>query len=250
MYSRSFSLSIVCLGVTMFCSMAPAFGQGRPHEGMVLVAPLVGWNRNELRIQGPPGMPPATLTETAAEYGVFAMYFSPRVVANNMLFFTHVNDADVWGDFAFLNVYGAPEARCTWNAGAGYLWHRISPDIADIEITVPMVKAGLVVRVPGVKLMLNPYLAYAWEKVDTDFGDEETESVLYGLSARWRWRMVRLTLKYYLEDNRDRDEQYNTLRARATVALRRNMGISARLEHMEHSVSDNTSFLIGPGFIF
>ena len=71
-----------------------------------LAAPLVGAVRNEVDVQGPPGAPAQTLADTAAEYGLFAMYANPRLVINDTLFNTDVNDAKVWGNISTLNVYG------------------------------------------------------------------------------------------------------------------------------------------------
>jgi hypothetical protein len=62
--------------------------------------------------------------------------------------------------------------------------------------------------------------------------------------------MFRLTAKYYLEDNLDRDERYNVFRTRALAFLNERAGIAARFEHMEHAVTENTSVLVGPAVVF
>ncbi len=223
-----------------------------------LAAPLVGAVRNEVEMQGPPGTPARTLTDTAPEYGLFLMYANPRLVINNTIFNTDVNDSMVWGNISTLNVYGDPAARVTWHLGASYLWHDIDGDTVDIRITEPLAKAGLVFRVPAWHLSLNPYLGYGWQHVETTVATpgqtiedtENTGSVIYGLLAQWRWRMLAAYAKVYLEDNRDRDEQYHVVRLWGTAMLSPHAGVVARLEYSEQVGSTDTSAMFGPVFYF
>ena len=61
--------------------------------------------------------------------------------------------------------------------------------------------------------------------------------------------MIRVTAKYYLEENLDRNERYNVVRVRSSCFMTEHVGIALRFEYMEHSMVNNTSFLFGP-FIF
>ena len=232
----------------------------KPKEmtSVFLASPLVGAVRNEVEMQGPPGMPVQTLADTAAEYGLFLMYANPRLVVNDTVFNTDVNDSTVWGNIATLNVYGDPAAKITWHLGASYLWHDIDGNPVDIRVTEPLAKAGLVFRVPAWHLSINPYLGYGWQRVETTVATpgttiedaENTESVIYGVSAYWRWRMLYANAKYYLEDNRDRAEQYHVFRFWATAMLSKHAGVLARFEYAEEAGSTDTSALFGPVFYF
>ena len=243
---------------------SPEYMQSAHSNGLFLVSPMIGWNENTIedRVTG------KDVTDGGWEYGLFSLYATPRFAANNMLFFTSANSADVWGDFLFLNFYGDPEASVTWNLGAGHLWHRISTDDPfaklDVDVYVPLVKAGVLVRIKPLNITLNPYLAYSWENTYTEGNVYQgpflgwqpvdtschTESVLYGLTCKWHWRMAHLTAKYYLEDNLDLNEYYHVARVRGTFMFNRDIGITARVEYMEHSTSEDLSVLVGPTFLF
>lgn len=227
-------------------------------DSVFLAAPLAGAVRNEVDRPGPPGAPAQTLADTAAEYGLFLMYANPRLVVNDTVFNTDVNDTKVWGNIATLNVYGDPASKITWHLGASYLWHDLDGDVADILVTEPLAKAGLVFRVPGWHLSLNPYLGYGWQRVETTVSTpggtvedaENTESVIYGVMVQWRWRMLAAYAKYYLEDNRDRDEQYHVVRLWGTAMLSKHAGVLARFEYSEQVGSTDTSAMFGPVFYF
>mgnify|MGYP006300834223 CR=1 FL=1 len=244
---------VLSLALTVTLSAAapgespPAFTMG--HDGpMTLVSPLFGWNRNELIVRGRGGE--TVQTDTAPQTGLFTLFAQPRLVVNNFLFYTDPNQTDVWGNLLFVNGHGPETARLTWNLGAGHLYHKIESDRTDIEVSVPMLKAGGLWRFGGQRLSLNPYLSYAWESVETDFSDEEDESLLYGLTFRAHWRMLHGTLKYYYQDVLDGGGHYHVFRARAYGFLDRNWALAARFEYMEHSTSTDTSFLFGPAYMF
>ena len=213
------------------------------------ISPVFGWDRNELEVRGRGGQV-TTETDTAPEYGLFLLMAHPNLVINDFLFWTDVNNTDVFGNLAFVNGYGDPDAALTWNAGAGHLYHKIEPVNEDITVTVPMVKAGPLIRIKKWHLRLNPYLGYAWERIDTRHGDEDNDSYLYGITAGCRWRMVAATVKYYYQDSREADEDYQTLRARVNMAFTRHWGAVVRFDYMEHSVTDDTSILVGPTCVF
>ena len=223
-----------------------------------LVSPLVGAVRNEVEMQGPPGAPARTLTDTAPEYGLFAMYANPRLVINDTLFNTDVNDTEVWGNITTLNVYGDPAAKATWHLGASYLWHDLDGDTADILATEPMAKAGVLFRVPAWHLSINPYLGYGWQRVETTVttpgmtieDTENTGSMIYGVLVQWRWRMLAAYAKYYLEDNLDRDEQYHVVRLWGSAMFSKHAGVLARIEYSEQVGSTDTSAMFGPVFYF
>lgn len=220
---------------------------------VLLASPLVGAVRSEVE-----NTSSSASTDTAAEYGLFLMYANPRIVVNDTVFNTDVNGSTVWGNIATLNVYGDPASKITWHLGASYLWHDIDGDVADILVTEPLAKAGLVFRVPSWHFSLNPYLGYGWQTVETTVATpggtiedtENTESVIYGVMAQWRWRMLAAYAKYYLEDNRDRDEQYHVARLWGTAMFSKHAGVLARFEYAEQVGSTDTSAMFGPVFYF
>ena len=252
------ALWILAFGLATLPSVRAEDAKPEDMTSVFLVAPLAGAVRNEVEMQGPPGAPAQTLTDTAPEYGLFAMYANPRLVFNDTLFNTDVNDTEVWGNITTLNVYGDPAAKVTWHLGASYLWHDLDGDVADILVTEPLAKAGLVFRVPGWHLSLTPYLGYGWQRVETTVATpggtvadvENTESVIYGVMVQWRWRMFAAYAKYYLEDNRDRDDQYHVVRLWGTAMLAKHAGILARFEYSEQVGSTDTSAMFGPVFYF
>lgn len=222
---------------------------GHPQGVRWVVSPLIGWNRNELETRGRGGVT-STETDTAPMYGFYAMAAHPRFVINNFVFYSDVNDADVWGNLAFANYYHDPDAAVTWNAGVGYLYHEIQPEGVEITVKVPMLKAGPYFRVRKLNMTLNPYVGYSWESVDTTHGDSDNDAVLYGITAGWRWRMLGATVNYYYQDSQDLDENYQTLRGRFHVGFTRNWGGLVRVDYMEHQTTKDTSILFGPVYTF
>ena len=256
--SRSCLFSVCAL---FLLPVHPVLAADRQPENMTsvwLVSPLAGAVRDEVDVHGPPGSPARTLTDTSAEYGLFLMYANPRLVVNDTIFNTDVNDSTVWGNIATLNVYGDPADIATWHLGASYMWHEIDSDAANIQVTEPIAKAGLVFRVPGWHLMLNPYLGYGWQRVETTvttpMGDLETTdntgSVIYGVMTQWRWRMLAAYAKFYIENNHDRNEKYHVARLWGTAMLWKHAGLLARFEYSEQVGSTDTSALFGPVFYF
>jgi hypothetical protein len=241
---------LTVLTLAGFAAQAEDIDQPMDAHSALLVSPLAGWNRNETTIPASHGSPAMTLTDTEPEYGLYAMYASPRLVVNNIAFLTEASGSDVSGDIATANVYGDPDSPCTWHLGAGYVWHEIESDASTVTINEPIAKAGVVWRLPSAHLLINPYLGYAWLGMDTSHGDQNTESVLYGISAYWRWRMVAMNAKYYLEDNLDLDQQFDVVRAYGVFMFNRSVGMMARVEYMEEIGSKNTSGLLGPVMVF
>jgi hypothetical protein len=192
----------------------------------------------------------STETDTAPEYGLFFLIIHGRLVFTDYAFMTDVNDTDVSGNVAFLNVYGDHKARVSWNVGAGHLYHKIEPSNEDITVNVPMVKAGPLINIPSCHLRINPYVGYAWEHVETQRVDIRNDSFIYGVTVGWHWRMLGATAKYYYQDSRDASEDYQTVRARAHAMFNEHFGIIVRFDYMEHMTSDDTSMLFGPVALF
>ena len=213
------------------------------------VSPLFGWNRNAMIVRGPMGQT-ATTTETAPEYGLFFMVMHRNLVFTDFLFFTDVNDTKVWGNLAFANLYGNRTARLSWNVGGGHLYHKISPPNESITVNVPMAKAGLMINIPEWRLSLNPYLGYAWERIETQRGDRDNDSCLYGITVGWRWRMLAASVQYYYQDSQEADEDYETVRARIHGMVNERWGAVVRFDYMEHATSNDRSVLFGPVFVF
>lgn len=216
---------------------------------MWVVAPLAGWDENKLFARGPGGAR-MTLTDTGPEYGMFLMMVHPNLVVNNFIFWADVNDADVFGDLLFANYFVNSEKVLTWNFGAGYLYHKIKPENEDIRVNTPMVKTGPRFKIPALHMSLNPYLGYAWERIDTQHGDLDNNSILYGLTANLHWRMIEGAVNYYYQDSQDIEEDFQVLRGRLSVFVNRTWGISTRVDYMQHQTTDDLSFLIGPVFVF
>jgi hypothetical protein len=213
-----------------------------------IVSPIAGVDRNEMTVRTPMGT--TTETDTGPEYGLFVMMAHPNFVVNDFLFFADVNETDVMGNLLFANYYADSKAKVTWNAGAGHLYHKIEPENEEIEVNVPMVKAGPLFRVPAWHLSLNPYLGYAWERVDTLHGDQDNDSYLYGLTVAYLWRMIEGGFNYYYQDSQEVDEDYQVFRARVYTFFGPNWGLGARVDYMEHMTTDDLSFLVGPAFTF
>jgi hypothetical protein len=217
---------------------------------MWIVSPLFGYNRDELKQRDRTGRV-QTSTKTAPEYGLFAMMAHPRLVVNDFLFFTEAaGDTEVMGNFFHINLYGDPDASVTWNIGAGHLYHKIEPQNEEIEVNVPMAKAGPVLRFRPWRLTFNPYIGYAWERIDTRHGDIDNDSHLYGITMDWRWRMVGLNVKYYRQDSRELDDDFDNVHVRLTTGINRHWGAALRLDYMEHATTDDTSVLLGPVCLF
>ena len=241
---------LVCFGQTGFAESHAEALQERESKPMICaVSPVFGWDRNELKVRGRGGQV-TTETDTAPEYGLFLLMAHPNLVINDFLFWTDVNHTDVFGNLAFVNGYGDSNADLTWNVGAGHLYHKIEPANEDITVTVPMVKAGPLFRVRKWNLRLNPYVGYAWERIETRRANEDNDSYLYGITAGWRRRMAAATVKYYFQDSQEADDDYHTVRARAHCMFTRHWGGVVRFDYMEHVTSDDTSLLVGPTYVF
>jgi len=211
---------------------------------------MFGYNRDELKQRNRAGQMQMA-TETAPEYGLFALVAHPRVVANNFLFFTEAaDDTEVMGNFFHVNLYGDPDAVATWNVGAGHLYHKINPQNEDIEVNVPTTKVGPVLRLRPWGLTFNPYVGYAWERIDTRRSRTENDSYLYGITVDWRWRMIAINVKYYYQDSQELDDDFNNVHVRLTVGFTRHWGAAVRFDYMEHATTNDTSVLVGPVYVF
>jgi hypothetical protein len=242
---------IMVLAVLAISQWGQSADETRSHadESRIMISPLVGVDQNKMTVRGARG---AVMSETdsAAEYGLFLLLMHKNLVLTDFVFWTDVNDTDVFGNFAFANLYGDRTQWLTWNVGAGHLYHRIKPENEDITVNVPMLKAGPVFSAPQWGLTVNPYAGYAWERIETTRADVDNDSYLYGITVGWRWRMVGATVKYYYQDSQETDDDYQTVRARLHTSFNRNWGAVIRFDYMEHSTSDDTSVLLGPVYMF
>ena len=243
---------LAVLSLALFCSGVFAEEGAPTIQGVKwLVSPMAGVDRNELTIhQGPPGTPATTETDTGPMYGLFAMVLHPNFIVNNFLFYSDVNDTDVWGDLFFANYYASSKAPVTWNAGVGYLYHEIKPAGTDIEVKVPMAKTGPFFRIASLHLMLNPWVGYAWESVDTNHGDQNNDSYLFGLTMAWRWRMMETAVQYYYQCSQGIEDDFNVCRGRFNFFFTKTTGLSIRGDYMEHQFTKDMSVLVGPIWMF
>lgn len=228
---------------------ADASPEGSAPSTLLTLSPLFGWDRNE-RIGRDARGQPVTLRDTAPIYGLFGMAARSGFVLTGYIFYSEVNRSDVWGNLAYLNWSGDRRERFTWNVGAGHLYHKIESAHADIRVTVPMVKTGPMINIPEWNLSLNPYVGYAWERVETPRAEVKNDSTLYGINIGWRWRMMGATLRYYYQDSREDRDNYHTLRVRANTMINRNWGVSLRMDYMEKFNNENTSIQFGPIYVF
>lgn len=251
-HQRGFVTTIVVLLFAVqgnaFDTDAPPLG-GEQRDTVITVSPLFGLNRNGMSVRGTRGQA-TTETDTAPEYGFFFFVVHKNLVLTDFAFFTDVNNTDVFGNLAFANLYGDRKSRVTWNVGAGHLYHKIEPEDEDITVNVPMLKAGPLINIPEWNLTLNPYIGYAWERVETQRADVDNDSYMYGLTVGWRRRMMAATVKYYYQDSREAGDDYQTVRARAHCMFNEHWGAVIRFDYMQHVTSDDTSVLLGPVYVF
>lgn len=231
----------------------PPVESAKFHAPNLVLSPVAGWNRNELSVPTPMGE--MVMKDTSPEYGIFALGMVGKVVINDFFFWTKVNDTDVLGNLFHANYYQDVKAPVSWMAGAGYLYHKLDSAHNTTDVNVPIVKAGPTFTVKDLHLMLNPYVGYMWERISTTHGDTDNNSLMYGITVGWHWRMLDAYLKYYYQDSqgdvRGRDiEGFNTVNFRFNVGITHNLGLMIRYDYMEHYSTTDKSILIGPTFVF
>ncbi|MDD3276232.1 MAG: hypothetical protein PHP93_04170 [Kiritimatiellales bacterium] len=219
-----------------------------------IVSPLFGLVKNESLKTGN--------SDVSPEYGLFAMYASPRFIVNNTTFFTDVNSSEVWGNISSISLYGDSKANLTWYLGGSYVWHQVTVDPVKIRIDEPLGKVGLVWRIPSKHLTINPYVGYAQERVHTEVSVstpggtitfksvDHSDIVVYGISAYWHWRMLGADAKYYLSQNLDSETLNQHFRVWGTAMFNQKVGVIGRFEYEEQNTTRDTSFLFGPVFVF
>lgn len=214
-----------------------------------VISPVIGVDRNTLYSRDNRGRP-IELKDTGPEYGLFTLFSTEHFTVNNFLFFADVNDADVMGDVFFADYYYKPENRVTFDVGLGYIYHKIKTKQIKITVQTPLPKVGLRINLPEWGMYLNPYLSWTSEKIETTYGDRTDDAMLYGMTVGWHWRFLGAYVKYYYQDVLDSSKGYNVLRLRGNLFLSQKLGVTAAFEYMEHSTTDDVSFLIGPAFVF
>lgn len=215
-----------------------------------IISPLFGWIENQSRTTGDSDISP--------EYGLFAMYATPRLLINNTTFFSDVRQNEVWGNITSVNLYGNPRAKVTWYLGASYVWHQIQNDTVNVRINEPLGKVGVLWRIQPLHLSLSPYVGYGCvdvrTKVSTPVGTrtfrDRSDVVVCGLSAYWRWRMLHANAKYYLSKDLDHDTLNHHVRIWGTAMFTKRLGGIVRLEYGEQNATQDTSLLMGPVFVF
>ena len=222
----------------------------RPPDDLFAIAPVAGFDRNEYSAFNPFTGRSEAHKDTAGEYGLQCSYTGPQVNLNNILFYTDPNDCKVWGDILAGSVSGDPQAQLTWCAGGSYTWHQIEmPDIA-LRIQEPLVRAGPLFRFPDWHVTLNPYVGYAHLAVHTTYGSDAWDTSVYGILARWDWRMLHVMAQYYLQDNPAKDQVYQVFRTRLLAFVTRDFGFQARVEYLRQYTSKDLSLLCGPVLVF
>lgn len=258
MYWRHLFAAILALG---FCSLAEAQSLEsdsveadhllkRHDETLFLVSPMFGWDEDTLRGRNQRGERTES-KDTGEEYGLFALAATKHFDFSDFVFFTDVNNADVSGNMFYANYYYDPDALITPNIGVGHLYHEIEPANYDVKVRDPMVKLGVRINLlECLHLVLNPYIAYAWEEIETPHQDLDNDSLLWGLSARWYWHMIHGELKYYYQQSLKGEDNTNTVRGQVHYFFDNNWGIGVRAEYMEHIATDDASILFGPTYVF
>ena len=223
-----------------------------PHadHGNFMVSPLAGFDRNEYSSSNPYTHQTEVHKDTGGDYGIMGSYVSSQFSVNNILFYTDPNNSKVWGDILSLSASGDPKADVTWALGACYTWHEIEMPGMALRINEPLLRAGPLFRVPAWNLAINPYVGYARLSVDTTYGDDAWDTSVYGVIARWDWRMLHATGQYYLQDAPALDQVFQVFRARLTAFVTENLGFMIRGEYMRQYSSKDTSLLMGPVYLF
>jgi len=223
---------------------------GEMKEGNhLVVVPLAGWNRNTLDARDSHGRA-YTKSDDAFMYGGHIHFINPNWVINDFIFISpNINDADVWGNLAFVNYYHDADAVVTPNIGAGYFYHEIKTSLQRIRIKSPIGKVGLLWRLPP-GIALNPYLGYTEEDVTTKFSHSDDDFIIYGINARWQWRMLASSIKYFYQQNLDHSGGFQTFRAQVSAFASRHAGFTLRYDYMEHTGTRDSSFLAGPVIFF
>ncbi len=244
------SLFLSLCGPTNFVSAQLLTNVPTHKTSALIISPLVGVEKNEdLKTRK---------TDKSPEYGLFAMYASPRFVVNNTTFFTDVNQSDVKGNITSVSLYGDSKANLTWFLGGSYIWHQIGTRTVKVTIAEPLGKVGVVWRIRPIHLSITPYVGYGLETVRTEFPpawglrDDRNRSdiAVYGISTYWHWRMLGADAKYYLSNDLDHGTLNNTFRVWGTAMFSKQMGVLARFEYTEQNTTKDTSFLFGPVFVF
>lgn len=226
-------------------------GNPAPHRtSALIVSPLYGWVTDDSDSAG---------KDTSPQYGMYVMYANPRVVINNTTFFSDVNQSDVWGNIASINLYGDPKAKLTWYLGGSYVWHSVKNDNVEVSVNEPLGKVGFVWRIPDLHLSLTPYVGYGRADVRTKVSipfvgtmqsRDRSDIVVAGVSAYWRWRMLHANAKYYLARDLDHNALHHNFRIWGTAMFNERIGVIGRLEYEEQNSGDTTSWLFGPVFVF
>jgi len=231
----------------------PSQGQlpaGMPHTGNIIaISPMAGWNRDTLSVPSREGSA-TQMRDGQPEYGLFAIYVTPRLAINNMAFYTDPNGGDVAGDVLSVTAYGRPESQVTWSAGGSYTWHEIGLPTGDLTIQIPLAKAGVMFRPSGWPLTINPYAGYGVEMVETAHGDADSDILLYGASFNAFLRRLHVNMKYYVIDDLDADRAYETASLRFIMPCFRHAGWLLWGQYMEQASTEDVSVLTGPVFLF
>ncbi len=113
-----------------------------------------------------------------------------------------------------------------------------------------MVKAGPIIRIKPWRITLNPYIGYAWERINTEHAYVENDSLLYGLNANWHWRMLNVNVKYYYQDSLEDNEDTSTFRTSFVGGISKHWAFTVRFDYMEHMTTDDIFVMAGPVYIF
>ncbi len=248
----SMSLVLSLCGAARGGSAAGVPGGAPPRPGgspVIVISPVVGVARNEVDVRGAGGST-TRRSDTSAQYGLFGLLLYRQIVITDYVFYTEVNDSDVFGNLLFVNGYLDRYAPLTWNAGVGYLYHRIGTPAGTVTVHVPMIKTGPWVNLWRGALSLHPYAGYSWEYVDSVRGSRTDDAILLGLTMRGRWRKTSATLNYYYQLGLGDADDHHTARFRLQHDFTRNWGAIARLDYMEHATSDDQSIMVGPVYTF
>jgi len=147
-------------------------------------------------------------------------------------------------------VSGDPQAQLTWCVGGSYTWHQIEMPGISLRIHEPLARAGPLFRISDWHVTFNPYVGYAHLAVRTTYGSDAWDTSVYGILARWDWRMLHVMVQYYLQDNPAKDQVYQVFRTRLLAFVTRDLGFQARVEYLRQYTSKDLSLLCGPVLVF
>jgi hypothetical protein len=262
-------------------SQARLFKEKFSKDYLFVLNPFVGTSYSDINVSNLNAPTDGSVKDISGEWGVFGLLTTPHFDFSNFFFSSEINGSydldlpkltgnpqapkipipesfDVRGNVSYVNAYLDKNALVTPNIGAGYFYHRVRGDYTNVTVKEPMLKLGLRFNFKEINLILNPYLMYAWERTDVEINGygkslnvkTSNDSLIYGFSAKYRWRLIHSELRYSYQDSLVGKKGVNSLGTQVSVFLNSWAGLSAYFHYRDGIVCREKSFLFGPAFVF